>query len=427
MLKIYRMELRRSPILIAMPALIALDIAVLFGRSRHWIGVWPEASAAAQVVTLFLGPALAAVSAWQAGRASRSGMPEFLQAAACPVWAIEAVRLAATLTLGYIAYGIGCLVAAALSLPDAGPGFLWPSYVLLGVSTLTAYAAVGHIVGRAWPSAAFTPVVCALGGFVAFMTVGQIYGQFVLSGAPGMQLQPLPVTLRLLFALSLVGLAVLLPRPSRSMKGVRRTLPARTRLAVTSFAALAFVLAASIPVAGEVRVQRQASSVTPLCRSASDVSPRVCVWPEHRKYLPELTNMARRLSEIPDSWIRTPDTFYEYGLRPTDLGDPGFEIMEGHVRSAAIAMGMQTKDESLGVCIPPRDAPRARQAVNNISMWFEYRAMGQDLETADAGLTISGAPGSQRAAGEASVMSESDQRSWTSTERAHLKKWCRSR
>lgn len=123
MLKAYRIELRRSPLLTAFPLMVAVDLLVLFGRSQYWIGVWPEASVAAQIVTLFLGPILAGVSAWQAGRSSRARVPEFLLSAARPGWRIEATRLAATLTLGFVAYGVGCLTAAAVSLHDAGPGF----------------------------------------------------------------------------------------------------------------------------------------------------------------------------------------------------------------------------------------------------------------------------------------------------------------
>ncbi len=128
MLNAYRIELRRSPLLTAFPVVIALDLLVLFGRSRYWIGVWPEASVAVQVVTLFLGPVLSGVSAWQAGRSSRAGMPETVLAAARPFWRTEAARLAATLTLGFLAYLVGCLTAVAVSTGEAGPGFLWPSY-----------------------------------------------------------------------------------------------------------------------------------------------------------------------------------------------------------------------------------------------------------------------------------------------------------
>ena len=49
------LHLRTSPIRWALPVLVALDMAVIFLRGRHWIGVWPETGAAAQVPAYLLG------------------------------------------------------------------------------------------------------------------------------------------------------------------------------------------------------------------------------------------------------------------------------------------------------------------------------------------------------------------------------------
>ncbi|MEU8760991.1 ABC transporter permease [Streptomyces sp. NPDC048659] len=319
MLSVYRIELRRSPLLTAFPVMIAVDLAVLFGRSRYWIGVWPEASVAAQIVTLFLGPVLAGVSAWQAGRASRAGMPEFLLAAARPGWRAEAARLAATLTLGLLAYAIGCLTAAAVSLGEAGPGFLWPSYLLLGASTLVVFASVGHLAGRWWPSPGFTPVVCALGCFVSMLSLPFRFN--VLAGPPDTRLSLPALAVRLVIAAAFAVLAVTAPPPAR--RAGRRGTPPHVR-GVAALAAVAVVAAVAVaPAAGELRVERTAAADTPLCARADEDSPRVCVWPEHRTHLPELTEMARRLDRpAAQPWIKAPDEFHEYGLRRTRWGGP---------------------------------------------------------------------------------------------------------
>lgn len=429
MLNAYRIELRRSPLLIAFPVMIAVDLAVLFGRSRYWIGVWPEASVAAQVVTLFLGPVLAGVSAWQAGRSSRTGMPESLLAAARPSWRIEAARLAATLTLGFLAYGIGGLTAAAISFADAGPGFLWPSYLLLGVSTLIIFASVGHLAGRWWPSAAFTPIVCALGCFISMLALPFRFN--VLAGPPDQHLHPLPVAVRLLFACALAVLAVTAP-PLR--RGAERQMPrwgTSPGMRAVAIGAVAGSLAAllAMPATGEMRVDRPASAVVPLCDRAEVSAPRVCVWPEHRKYLPELTRMAQRLGKLPQPWMKAPGEFYQFGLRRTKWGDRGFDIAEGHVRPAAIAMADQVFTESIGRCRPPREERQAWEAMNNIRLWLEYRAMGQDPAVADKSLHMSGAgvSAAQREATEASRMPAVEQRNWLAQERDHLLRdpsWC---
>lgn len=49
MIRAFWIELRRSPLRWALPVLIAIELGMLFGRNTDWIGVWPQASAAAQV------------------------------------------------------------------------------------------------------------------------------------------------------------------------------------------------------------------------------------------------------------------------------------------------------------------------------------------------------------------------------------------
>ncbi|MER7536021.1 ABC transporter permease [Streptomyces sp. NPDC097704] len=427
MLNTYRIELRRSPLLTAFPVMIVVDLAVLFGRSQYWIGVWPEASVAAQIVTLFLGPVLAGVSAWQAGRSSRAGMPEFILAAARPGWRIEAARLTATLTLGFVAYGIGCIAAAAVSLSEAGPGFLWPSYLLLGAATLIIFASVGHLAGRWWPSPGFTPVVCTLGCFISML--GLPFKFNVLAGTPDTHLSPLPLAVRLLLALALAVLAVTAPpRTSKAERQMpRRELPPHMRGVVIGSAVCVLVALAAAPAAGELRVERPASATSPLCDRVDEKAPRVCVWPEHRKYLPELTKVAQRLGQSSQPWVKAPNEFYEFGLRRGSLGDRGFDIAEGHVRTAAIAMADQVFTTSLGRCVPPLKERRAWQAIDNIHLWLEYQAMGQDPAAADKGLNLMGVTTAQQEATRATRMTPAAQQKWITQERSHLREstWCK--
>ncbi|MFD4025850.1 ABC transporter permease [Streptomyces sp. NPDC058576] len=423
----YRIELRRSPLLTALPLMIVIDLVVLFGRSRYWIGVWPDASVAAQVVTLFLGPVLAGVSTWQAGRSSRSGMPETVLAAARPGWRIEAARLAATLTLGFLAYAIGCLTAAAISFGDAGPGFLWSSYLLLGASTLVIFASGGHLAGRWWPSVAFTPAVCALGCFISMLALP--FKLNVLAGPPDQHLRPLPLAVRILFALALAALAVAAPplRRGAEREMQRHRAPWHIRGVAAGSAVLSLFALAAIPAAGEIRVDRPATASTPVCERVEESSPRVCAWPEHRKYLAELTRMAQRLDQ-PQPWLRAPDTFHEFGLQRSDLGDRGFDIAEGHVRTAAIAMADQVLTESLGQCMFPQEEKRAWQAMHNIRLWLEYRSMDQDPATADERLHMTGVAAAQHTADQVYRAAETEQMKWLTQERSHILRdpsWCK--
>lgn len=426
MLNAYSIELRRSPLLLAFPVMIAVDLLVLFGRSQSWIGVWPEASVAAQVVTLFLGPVLAGVSAWQAGRSSRARMPESLLAAPRRGWQMETARLAATLTLGFLAYLVGCLTAAAVSFREAGPGFLWPSYLLLGASTLIIFASVGHLAGRWWPSAAFTPVVCALGCFISFLALPIKFN--VLAGPPDTHLHLQPVAARLVFALALAVLAVTAP-PLR--RGPERQMPRhQTSLLIRGVAigsvAASFLALTSISAAGELSGIRSSLAVTPLCEQSGENAPQVCVWPEHRKYLPELTRMAQRLDQPIQPKMKAPDEFREFGLRRTRWGDRGFDIAEGHVRTAAIAMADNVFTESFGRCRPPQRERRAWQAIDNIHLWLEYRSTGQDPALADKGLHMQGVSVAQREATKASRMSSTAQQNWLAEQRSQINpSWCK--
>ncbi|MFJ4949611.1 ABC transporter permease [Streptomyces sp. NPDC088760] len=423
MLTLYRIELRRSPLFTVFPLLLAVDIAVLFGRTRYWIGIWPEASVAAQVVTIFLAPLVAAVSAHEAGRSARSRMPEVLLAAACPRWKVESVRLAATLTLAFVAYGVGAATAAAVSYAEAGPGFLWPSYLLLGISTLTGYAAIGHFSGRFWPSPWFTPVVCALGSFITLTAAGQSLGFVVLTGPPDVTMRPAAIALRLLLAFLLAVLAVCVP-DIRGLLGNVRLQPISWKLrgATLTVVIAALITIGGLPAAGEIRQARNPSAVQPICAQAEKSAPFVCIWPEHRKYLPQLMYMAKRLADIPQGWVKVPSGFYEAGLHPSSLGDIGFEITDGHVRSAAIAMAAEVSNLSFNQCLPPDNAIRAWQASDSIDLWLEYRAMGVAPTVADKGLRIEGVSISQGAARSIVVESEAKQRAWTSQERAALRK-----
>jgi hypothetical protein len=426
MLNVYRIELRRSPLLAAFPLLVAVDLLVLFGRSRYWIGVWPEASVAAQVTTLFLGPVLSGVSAWQAGRSLRAGMPEGLLAVPRPDWQIEAARFSATLTLGFLAYAVGGMIAAAVSFKDAGHGFLWPSYLLLGATTLVIFASVGHLAGRWWPSPAFTPVVCALGCFISMLALPVKFN--VLAGPPDTRMRMLPVVMRLLCALALATVALTAPAirrgPIREMSRPRTPLLTRG-VAVVSAAAAVFLLTSAIPAAGELREERPSSAVTPLCERADDTAPLVCVWPEHRKYLPALARMAQRLDHAGRFDIKAPREFREFGLRRTQWGDRGFDITEGHVRTAAIAMADNVFTDSFGLCRPPTKDRRAWQAMDAIHLWLEYLSMGEDPAEADRGLHMEGISAAQHEATGAARMSASGQQDWLARQRGYIDPaWC---
>lgn len=383
---IFWTELRRSPLRWWLPLLIAMDLATLFGRSRYWIGVWPQASAAAQVPCIFLGPTIAAAAAWAAGRVSRQGVSEQVVAAARPVWQLDLMQMASTLTYGLIAYVVGVFAAGVVSISDAGPGFLWPSYILLGTAAIIGCAGAGHAVGRWSQSRYWAPIIAGIGSLCAISWFGtsSSLAFLVLSGYPQLQIVPSALAARIACAIALLSIAILVP-PMRRLPGVldRRRLVQVTG-GVASLLALALSMTA-VGMAGPLRETRAAPS-EPVCTSTV---PRVCLWPDDRKYLPTLGAMAVRLREIPGGDLVLPGEFYESGLSGNSQDD-GFPIIEGSPWSASSTMaGAVTRATIPGYC----DAVNIDAENRRLAAYFELEAwMGARLNGTGQPADVHGGP-----------------------------------
>ncbi|WP_019633508.1 hypothetical protein [Actinomadura atramentaria] len=367
-------ELRRSPLRRALPALIAVDLAAVFGRDALWFGSgwfgsgwfesWPQASAAAQLPAPFFAPIVAAAAAFAAGRARRGGFEERLRTAALPAWRPELAQLAATVALGLAAYGTGAVAAAAASLPDAGPGFLWPGYVLLGAATVVGCAGIGHAVGRRSRSALLAPVCCAVGLFVVLGVLGPPLELFVLSGDARFRVSGTALATRLALGAALVGPALAAPR--RGFPG--------SRVGAAGFAAVLAGAVAAVAAGGPLRTAR-AVPARPACSAGG---PQVCVWPEDRAYLPEISAMARRLAALPPDVVRVPPVFLEDGLRDAPGGAFGdFRIAGGGARSASPGLARAVVRNTLAGYCPAADraaGDRRAAATFELETWLRARA-----------------------------------------------------
>ncbi|KUN78297.1 hypothetical protein AQJ66_31690 [Streptomyces bungoensis] len=368
------MELRRSPLRWWFPVLVALDVAVLFGRSQWWIGVWPQASAAAQIPAFYLGPFLAAYAAWASGRIHRLGFEDQHTAGTRPRWQVEAAHLAAVAVYGGVAYAVGAGVAAAVSYDDAGPGFLWPGYLLLGAALIVLCIAIGHMAGRWFPSAFAAPVICGLACFVVVTMNGgpMEAGLFVLSGGPAVEVSPEHLAVRWGLALTAVAVAVLTPRTLPGYSGARGKVIAR--LPAIGSAALAVACLAGVLTAGPVQTAR-ASRSAPMCTRAE---PKICVWPEERKYMPRLEAMAKRVSELPPA-ITSPSAFYEEGLRGGKGQDTDFKIFEGSMWEVADSMSIAVSRASTPRYCPAQNSDaedRRTMAYFELDSWLAARISG---------------------------------------------------
>ncbi|MFE4516465.1 ABC transporter permease [Kitasatospora sp. NPDC056783] len=402
----YWAELRRSPLRWVFPVLVAVVLLALFGRSTSWIGVWSQASAAAQIPAFYLGPAMAGAAAWSAAAKRRAGV-EVGFGAARPWWRIEAVRVAAVLTYGLVAYAVGVLAAVVVTARDGGPSFWWPGYVLLGAVLITACTALGHLAGRRARSLYAVPVVCTLGclvflGLIGFVPQGTSrgVGLAVLTGNPGLTVAAWPLLVRAAAALSLVWLAVIAGRQLRAEEYG----PQWRRVRSFGTAGGVLALAGSLvlwALAGPLVVQRPAPA-GPLC---TDGTPKICVWPESRRFLPELREMAGRAAQLPGGRFRVAAQFTEEGVdgQPLDRGT-GFVLREGETWEVATVMALRTAEETI-----PMKCRRAGAEQWELIAWLTARIAGHGVPASVHG----GPPGvDQEAIGRLVDQPEDAQLAW---------------
>lgn len=366
-MRLYLIELRRSPLLWCLPVLVLLDVSMLFGRHTWWIGIWPEASAAAQLPAFFFGMVLGGGAAWASGRVHRAGFGGQLEAAAVPAWRTDALLLAASMTYGLAAYLPGVFLAAVVSAPIAGPGFLWLSYLLLGACLVTLCASIGHLAGKLSASRFVPPLVVAACA-IALMFTRQVFEMYVLSAPVQVEVSAAALAARGGLAVLVAGLAVVLPR-SRSVRGWGVS----PSVAASAGVAAAVVGVVMVPLAGPLRVDRP----VPAQAVCSSGSPRVCMWPESRKYVESTAAMAARLAGLPSDVIKVPEVIYEVGVRG-GLRSGELLRIEGDA-SVPGDLALAVQGRSLEGCEPVEGREEAYERERSVLLHFlTLRAAGPD-------------------------------------------------
>jgi hypothetical protein len=313
------LHIRNSPIRWALPVLIALDLALLLLRNRYWIGVWPETGAAAQVPALLLGALGAGAAAWAAGAPSRQRLEEQLAAARAHPAAREAYRLAATVVILLVPYLVGHAVAFGITARTWPPGWhLWLGYLALGLVTMLLAAAWGWVLGKLLGSI-FAAMVAVLGWLVLLVRVADSAGVTLtaVSGPPMRAVDPAVVLLWLGLGVTLLATLPWLPARDQLREQA-------WALAAPAAAALALV---GVLIATTVVVERASPGENAIC---VDGRTSLCVWPEHRKYVPLLRDVNGRIDTLPDNLV-IPPRMSESGIDDLTAGErvPWFFIVEG--------------------------------------------------------------------------------------------------
>jgi hypothetical protein len=369
------LHLRTSPVRWTVPVLIAVDVAVLFLRTRYWIGIWPETGAAAQVPAYLLGPLTAGAAAWAASAPVRHGTVEQCAAARVPHRVSEAYRLGATVILLLTPYLVGQLVAAAPTARTFPPGLgLWFGYVMLGLFVTLLTVALGWFVGMFFTSV-FATMTAALGCLLLIGLLDRGPEPIVVTGSPEVMVGATGVVLRLVLVIALLA----------GLVGVRGTgrgsiLPAATALVLVVAMATTGVIVDRNPPGDGVLCVRGATAL--------------CVWPEHRKYLAMLRGFESRIAALPAEFV-VPHTVDEYGLVPTGVSGPGdhevvvdtadptptFVLTEGSAWSAANDLSNAIAETTFHFQAPTTchwdtrtDADQSR--LNAVGAWLQSYLVG---------------------------------------------------
>lgn len=296
MQRILQIELRRSLVVLTSPAFAGLLALLMLHKQEAWRGSWPEASAAVTSALVFITPLLAGLSAWEVKRrclaANDTESPPWL----VPLFLVHIASAVTVITAGAV-----CAVWVNLMF-HAPAGFLWPSYLLVGLAGLIECLAVGFLLGRLPGPAWFPPAIAMMLTFLRItMTSGGLIGaprsrftRVFLTGRSWVGLSPTGVLLALLAAAVAVLAALYLPDLLKRVTALRaRTLHAcspGTRLASIISIGVT-VLALGAVTTGPPLTYERAAPAQPLCTSTA---MRLCVWPEDAARLPALTRLAQR-------------------------------------------------------------------------------------------------------------------------------------
>jgi hypothetical protein len=402
--------------------LTVLGIAVLFGGSGFWVGIWPETGAAAQASAFFLGVLAAGLAAWAAATAEVRGLQEQFAAAAIRPFTIESARFTATLLwllAPYLVVAATAFVTTAAELFPPGVGAFF-RYIALGVVMIVFATAWGWLVGRLLPP--LVAAVCAvLSWFIAASLLGRFAGATPASGPPWLEVQLGPLVIRavavLLFAAAVCALGWRIDRRG----------PAKHKGVVVALVALLGTVTAHVST---TLVSYRSPTAEPLCVEGTI---EYCLWPEHAKYVSMVEGLDHQVAHLPLQ-LALPKRVVDYALSgSTQWIDPRtsvelagtfapeFDISEGSRWALARGVAWAIDGTVFAECDPLAE-PDPQDRRSQLYAWLEWRLAGGG--TPDYGTN---APNALQAAWSigrqvAARQSEPDQAKWAWTIIADTKK-----
>ncbi len=146
-MRLLTLETRRNIGLLFFPLLVGAAGWVAREGLPAGIALWGQASAAIRFTIITLGPLIAGLAAWMAGRSTRRGMEDLLATTPRPATGREVATWAGTMAWGILAYVVVAAYVGVLTYREAtwGGPLAWP--ILEGLVAVAAYSAIGYAAG----------------------------------------------------------------------------------------------------------------------------------------------------------------------------------------------------------------------------------------------------------------------------------------
>jgi hypothetical protein len=162
--RLFRLELRRSTMLVLLPLLAVLLGATELRNDLSHPPLWAVRSMDLQIQVELTGAIVAAVAAWVATRERRQHLTDLVVTTVRPRWIRQLAAWAALTSWALVFYAACVAVVYGVTAAQAqwgGPVWWLPA---VGAAAIVAFSAVGFAIGTALPSRFTAPMVaiCAL-------------------------------------------------------------------------------------------------------------------------------------------------------------------------------------------------------------------------------------------------------------------------
>lgn len=283
------------------PLLFIAGVVVSLSNANFVDPYWLDLSSKSTVSVLFLAPGFAALGAWDAAKW------RILMTAAARPWSALLVRHLATVAVTTAVTFAVALMALYTQVPPT-VGLPRVDVLALGVAVVTAYAAVGFLLGRFLSGLVAAPLAFgAVWGWVAYTPAIEPFWLRNVTGnigtsccSLGFELVPVALVAPLLIAAALLGgtLVVL-------------AWPARRRAWLVSGIAVASAVIGSASMMSSVGADPvRTRTGEQICREASGTM--FCAWPEHESALDEaLPSLGGATERLEAAGLRLPSTLRE--------------------------------------------------------------------------------------------------------------------